>query len=134
MLSHLISNPQFGNPHQLLALTQNAQTQRNTHAYSLLRACAHSQDCKTPSNFRSQREQDRLRMRRRLFPSKGFGRQQDSGLPETAPPPRAGRWLSTRNLPFLHSTRKPADVTSLVATCLPPSPWDSAHAHLRIAQ
>lgn len=72
------------------------------------------------------------RIRWRLFPSKGFGRRQDWGWHET--PPHAGRQLSTWNLPFLHSTSKLADVISLEATCLPPSPWDFAHTHLKIAQ
>lgn len=71
-------------------------------------------------------------MRPRLFPSKGFGLQQDWGWHET--PPHAGRRLSTWNLPFLHGTSKLADVISLVATRLPPRPWDFAYAHLKIAQ
>lgn len=48
--------------------------------------------------------------------------------------PQAGRRLSTWNFPFLHSISKLADVISLVATCLPPIPWDFAHPHLKIAQ
>lgn len=79
MLPHLTSNPQFGNPHQLLALTQNAQTHRNTHAYSFLKALCPQPRLQDPFQFQvpagtgGGKNEMKAFPKQRLWPPTGLG-------------------------------------------------------------